>query len=1013
MPDRPTTSSETRQAFLDFFREKEHEIVPSASLVPQDDPTLMFTNAGMNQFKDVFLGTGSRPYTRAADTQKCLRVSGKHNDLEEVGVDTYHHTFFEMLGNWSFGDYFKKEAIGWAWELLVDRWGIDPDRLYATVHEGDEKLGLGADNEAADLWKSETKIPHDHILFFDSKDNFWMMGETGPCGPCSEIHYDMRPDEERAKVDGKTLVNADDPQVMEIWNLVFIQYNAIIKQEGYEWLFEFAIDRTTDPIPDLPEANREVPYKSREEIVEAYRELKPLAANHVDTGMGFERICAVLQGKSSNYDTDVFMPILAAIAERSSEVKSYEAADVKQQIAMRVVADHLRTLAFAIADGAQPGNTGRGYVIRRILRRAVRYGYQTLGFREPFMTDLVGTLIRVMGKAFPELEKNREIIERVICAEEEGFLRTLESGLDYFARVIGFYRLFQQGAAGVSEDVRDQQIAFVVQTVKNGLGKRPEGPGGVLVEIPGLSRKDEAFFQAAYKSIPLDAALFDFVEKAYDSKLPGDIAFLLQDTYGFPIDLTALMAREQGLEVDMERFEELMDEQRNRARAAGDFKVDQSQVDAWTLTLVEQTEVEFIGYDSLTVKDVHILKTRTAGEGEDARHELVLDRTPFYGEAGGQVGDTGSLTVGGETIQVLNTKKDAEGTIVHVVDRLPSDLEASVSGEVDAERRLHIMRHHTATHLLHEALRETLGTHVQQKGSLVAPDRLRFDFSHFERVTDDEQKAIERRVNEIVLRNLSFGDERAVPIDEARERGAMMLFGEKYGDLVRVVTFEGEGFSSIELCGGTHVQATGEVGLFKLTSEGSVASGIRRVEAVAGEKALEWLDAQMFELDATRGLFKQLPEGLETGVSGLQEQTKSLEKELAGFKQQAAAAGLDQLIADAQDVDGIRLVTGEIPGADMKTLSDLGEKIRESMQKNTVAVLGSADTNAGKAFLVAAVTDDLVKSGIQAGKLVGALAKRVGGGGGGRPHLATAGGKQPEKLSEALDAVAEELRALR
>ena len=973
MPDRPTTSSETRQAFLDFFREKEHEIVPSASLVPQDDPTLMFTNAGMNQFKDVFLGMGSRPYNRAADTQKCLRVSGKHNDLEEVGVDTYHHTFFEMLGNWSFGDYFKKEAIGWAWELLVDRWGIDPDRLYATVHEGDDKLGLGADNEAADLWKSATTIPHDHILFFDSKENFWMMGETGPCGPCSEIHIDLRSDEERAKVDGKTLVNADNPLVMEIWNLVFIQYNAALRAKG----------------------------KGKSEKGKGGTKLQPLAAKHVDTGMGFERICAVLQGKLSNYDTDLFTPILEAIAAHSPEVESYEAADKKQQIAMRVVADHLRTLAFAIADGAQPSNTGRGYVIRRILRRAVRYGYQTLGFREPFMTDLVGTLIEVMGDAFPELEKNREFIERVIRAEEEGFLRTLGTGIEIFRTTTTWVRPDEDPL--VPDDLTDSEKDEYASMVATGILNARESNRQLLTIIdqayPDLGERDsvEAFSLSRIKAI-----------------IPGEVAFLLHDTYGFPSDLTALMAREQGLSVDMERFEELMDEQRNRARAAGQVKLGHAASTAVAYPLaIGKIKVEFIGYDLLTVEDARILgPPRTIEECEEQRYELVLNRTPFYAEAGGQVGDTGTLTVSGETIQVLDTKKDVEGAIVHVVDRLPSDLKAAVSGEVDAERRLRIMRHHTATHLLHEALRETLGTHVQQKGSLVAPDRLRFDFSHFERVTDDEQKAIERRVNDIVLRNLAFGDERAVPMDEARERGAMMLFGEKYGDLVRVVTFEGGDFSSIELCGGTHVQATGEVGLFKLTSEGSVASGIRRVEAVAGDKALEWLDAQISELDATRGLFKQLPDGLETAVSGLQNETKSLEKELAGFKQQAAAAGLDQLIADAQDVDGIRLVTGEIPGADMKTLSDLGEKIRESMQKNTVAVLGSADTNAGKAFLVAAVTDDLVKSGIQAGKLVGALAKRVGGGGG-RPHLATAGGKQPEKLSEALDAVAEELRALR
>ncbi|MCH7975976.1 MAG: alanine--tRNA ligase, partial [Bacteroidetes bacterium] len=541
VPDRPTTSSETRQAFLDFFREKEHEIVPSASLVPHDDPTLMFTNAGMNQFKDVFLGTGSRPYNRAADTQKCLRVSGKHNDLEEVGVDTYHHTFFEMLGNWSFGDYFKKEAIAWAWELLVDRWGIDPDRLYATVHEGDEKLGLGADNEAADLWKSETTIPHDHILFFDSKDNFWMMGETGPCGPCSEIHIDLRPDEERAKVDGKTLVNADDPKVMEIWNLVFIQYNALKKLEVGS------------------------------EKGEGGMELKPLAAKHVDTGMGFERICAVLQGKTSNYDTDVFMPILAAIAERSSEVESYEAADEKQQIAMRVVADHLRTLAFAIADGAQPGNTGRGYVIRRILRRAVRYGYQTLGFREPFMTDLVGTLIEVMGEAFPELEKNRDFIERVIRAEEEGFMRTLDTGLDFFWLITSQITntLGKIGTIGPDHPEHKERLENAADDLRNMVFERTIGPVSIDIEKEGKqARRVGSLISTAGGEVSKEEA-FRFVEDASKKMISGRIAFRLHDTYGFPIDLTSLMAREQGLSVDMERFEELMSEQRNRARAAG------------------------------------------------------------------------------------------------------------------------------------------------------------------------------------------------------------------------------------------------------------------------------------------------------------------------------------------------------------------------------------------------------------------------------------------------------------
>ncbi len=747
--------------------------------------------------------------------------------------------------------------------------------------------------------------------------------------------------------------------------------------------------------------------------------------------MGFERICAVLQGKSSNYDTDVFTPILSAIAERSTEVKSYEAADEKEQIAMRVVADHMRTLAFAIADGAQPGNTGAGYVIRRILRRAVRYGYQTLGFREPFMADLVGTLIEVMGEAFPELDKNRDFIERVIRAEEEGFLRTLEPGVDFFNRFVDYIKRFI--AIKKEDPLADAPSAANMQ--------RDESARQKYREISEANARRTAAFQATHadllSEIKSDRVVMRVLEVSYPGVmnpwlrtertivrgyLPGEIVFVLHDTYGFPSDLTALMAREQGLSVDMERFEELMDEQRNRARAAGNFKSDYETGfdDLWQVLDVGQVKetaeeqlmaesiTKFVGYDTLVVEEAPVYAVRSMEYGT---YQVVLKETPFYAESGGQVSDSGWLTFGDERVEVIDTHRFM-AHIVHTLERIPRnkpDVGSAVRAEVDTERRFRIMRHHTATHILHAALRETLGAHVQQKGSLVAPDRLRFDFSHFERVTDDEQKQIERRVNEIVLRNLTFGDERSVPIDEARERGAMMLFGEKYGDLVRVVTFEGAGFSSIELCGGTHVQATGEVGLFKLTSEGSVASGIRRVEAVAGEKALEWLDAQMSELDATRGLFKQLPDGLSSAVVGLQEQTKSLEKELAAFKQGAASAGLDELIAEAQDVNGIRLITGEIPGADMRTLSDLGEQIREQLQENTVAVLGSANLEEGKAYLVASVTDDLVKNGIQAGKIVGALAKIVGGGGGGRPHLATAGGKQPEHLAEALAAASTHL----
>ena len=970
MPSRPQppvrTADEIRQSFLDFFREKGHAVVPSAPLVPQDDPTLLFINAGMNPFKDVFLGTGSRPYTRAADTQKCLRVSGKHNDLDEVGLDTYHHTFFEMLGNWSFGDYFKKEAIAWAWELLVDRWGLEPDRLYVTVHEGDAALGLEPDREAADLWASETSVPPAHILFQPSKDNFWMMGETGPCGPCSEIHVDLRDDHERAITPGQALVNQDDPRVMEIWNLVFIQYNAV-KGEGGQGKREGGDAET--PLPLAP----------------SLIALEPLAAKHVDTGMGFERICAVLQGKTSNYDTDLFAPILAAVAERAGlppydRIDPADAEGKRQRVAMRVVADHVRTLAFAIADGALPGNTGRGYVLRRILRRAVRYGYQALGLREPFLASLLPALVEAMGEAFPEIVEQQEQIARVVTAEEEAFLKTLEGGIYLF------------------ETVADQLSDYV--------GKDPVASlrygSDHLIRDGVFDITSKAYRKSAEEGFE------ELILSGTRSEFPGEVAFLLHDTYGFPSDLTAVMARERGLGVDEARFEALMTEQRDRARAAGGFAGGE-QVDLWDATADAQTHdgrpIEFLGYDRLDVEGARILKTRVAGD----RYEVVLDKTPFYAESGGQVGDTGTLAVGGEEVAVLDTVKDAEGTIIHVVDRLPQDLGADVNGRVDGARRQRVMRHHTATHLLHAALRETLGPHVQQKGSLVAPDRLRFDFSHFERLTDEERRAVEARVNELVLRNVPKGEDRDVPIAEAKTRGATALFGEKYGERVRVITFDPE--VSVELCGGTHAASTGEVGLFRIVSEGSVASGVRRVEAVAGEAALAWLDAELGELAEARAQFKQLPDGLAAAVAALQDEQKAAARELDALRAEQAAAGLDALLADAQDVGGARVATGRIPGADLDVLRDLAETARGRLGTNGVAVFGAADAEAGKAYLAAAVTDDLVGR-VPAGTLVGALAKRVGGGGGGRPHLATAGGKDPAGLDAALEAASDEVRAL-
>lgn len=933
------SSDQLRAEFLQFFKEKGHEVVASDTIMPHNDPTLLFTNAGMNQFKDVFLGTGTRPYNRAADTQKCLRASGKHNDLEEVGYDTYHHTMFEMLGNWSFGDYFKKEAIQWAWELLVDQWGLDPNRLYATVHEGDKKLGLEPDEEAAALWRSETTINPAHIKYCNSKDNFWMMGDTGPSGPCSEIHIDLRTDEERATVSGFDLVNADDPRVMEIWNLVFIQYNAL-----------------------------------------GGGQLEPLADKHVDTGMGFERILAVMQGKNSNYDTDLFAPILDKIAELAplAGLRSYDDMDAEGdeqdriRIAIRVIADHIRAISFSVADGVSPGNVGRGYVIRRILRRAVRYGYQTLGFRKPFLYQLVDTLKNKMGTAFPELEQRQSYVERVIKAEEQSFLETLGTGISYFDRVVPHIHALAGGESGaviaLSED-----------------------------------RHIKDLLEKAYSTIK-DSEQRDaqFSETAKQKDISGEIAFLLHDTYGFPVDLTQLMARESGLGVDMMRYEALMQEQKDRARAATNFKVDQSKRNEW----VEVREGEgsvFVGYDADAVEAAQVQAVRTVETEQGEQYHVVLDTTPFYAESGGQIGDTGTLTLGDEVVQVLNTQKRG-GRIVHYVDRLPEAIDANVTAQVDAARRKRISKHHTATHLLHAALRETLGTHVAQKGSLVAPDRLRFDFSHFERLTKAQLRTIEQQVNSVIQRNIAKQEERAVPIDEAMARGAMALFGEKYGDVVRVITFDPE--YSLELCGGIHVDATGEIGLFRFLSEGSVAAGIRRVEAVVGMDALNVVEHEVDELQRTRGQFRGLQRPVDQEVAALQATLKELEKQNDALRQKALATSLGTFIQEAVEVDGVRVVAGRIADTDMNTLRSLGESLRDRLGSGSVGVLGTADPSGGKVYLVACVSDDLIKSqGVKAGALVGTLAKRVGGGGGGRPNLATAGGRKPEALDETLAAV--------
>ena len=878
------TSAQIRQEFFDFFAEKEHAIVDSAPVVPKNDPTLLFTNAGMNQFKAIFLGEeealnhDGKSWKRAADTQKCIRVSGKHNDLEEVGHDTYHHTLFEMLGNWSFGDYFKKEAIGWAWELLVDEWGLEPDRLYATVFGGDEEDGLPVDEEAIELWKSETGISHDHILKCGKKDNFWEMGETGPCGPCSEVHIDLRSDEERKEKPGADLVNMDDPRVMEIWNLVFIQFNR------------------------KPDAS-----------------LEKLPAQHVDTGMGFERICAVLQGKTSNYDTDVFTPVIDKIADMAGIQYGKEE---EKDIAMRVIADHIRAVTFSIADGASPGNDGRGYVIRRILRRAIRYGWDVLDFKEPFFYKLVEVLADQFEEVFPEITAQQEYIVNVIRSEEKSFLKTLGQGIELFNEMV-------------------------------------EG-------------KDQ---------------------------LSGEDAFKLHDTYGFPIDLTELMAREQGVAVDVEGFNKNMQEQKERARAAGKFSVDQSDSKSWNV-LEETGDFEFVGYDDAEA-DVNIVAYRKEGD----RFAMQLNKTPFYAESGGQVADTGLITNGEEYLKVQDVKK-SNGQFIHYVDKLPEDLSGTWKASIDLDRRIEIQKHHSATHLVHAALRGILGDHVAQKGSLVDEHHLRFDFSHFEAMTDEQLDEVEQLVNEKVQENIPLQEERNVPIEEAKDRGAMMLFGEKYGESVRVITFD-ENYS-VELCGGTHVGATGEIGYFRFTQETSVAAGIRRIEAVCGNQADKLLRDEKRLLQQVKGVIGQ-SQDLAADVMKLMNEKKSLEKELEHMQLQNTGAKLDEFIQNAATVDsGIQLVKGEIAGADMDVLKQLGYDGLQKTKSNTAIVLGSKDEEEGKVYLMVALSEDLIKEkGLKAGAIVGQLGRLVGGGGGGQPNLATAGGRQPDKLGEALHKVNE------
>ena len=860
------TSQEIRQKYLDFFASKGHTLVPSAPMVIKNDPTLMFTNAGMNQFKDIFLGNTTPKFLRAADSQKCLRVSGKHNDLEAVGHDGRHHTMFEMLGNWSFGDYFKNEAIDWAWELLTEVYGIDKSKLYATVFEGSEEDGTVLDTEARQAWLRH--MSPDHVLLGNKHDNFWEMGDTGPCGPCSEIHIDLRTDEEIAAVPGASLVNTDNDQVIEIWNLVFMQYNR--KADGH---------------------------------------LEPLPAKSIDTGMGFERLCMVLQGKTSNYDTDVFSGLIARLEELSGH-RYHE--NGKTEVAMRVCADHIRAIAFAIADGQLPSNVKAGYVIRRILRRAVRYGYTFLGFAEPFLCRLVDQLVADMGTAYPELPAQQKLIESVIREEEAAFLRTLDRGI---------------------------------------------------------------------------RMLDDYMAKAADSRrIAGTDAFVLYDTYGFPVDLTELIATEKGYTVDLDGFQAELAKQKERARNAT-----ANEFGDWT-EFRSGEEAEFLGYDCTCVEGAVLLKQRTVKQKNKTLFQLVFDRTPFYAEMGGQVGDSGFIESAGEKIAILNTVKENNLTI-HIAERLPEDGTQPFTLTVDAERRRRITANHTATHLMDTALREVLGTHVEQKGSFVGPDYFRFDFSHFSKMTDEEIAAVEKRVNQLVRSNFPMVEKRDATMDEALAMGAIALFGEKYGDRVRVVNFG----PSTELCGGTHAAATGQIGLFKIVSEGAVAAGVRRIEAVTGEAAEQIVYQLQDTVRAARSFFNNVPD-LTGAIEKTVAENAALRKEVDTFLAEKAAALADTLAAEAKEIGGRKVIAfdRELDPATVRNIALI-------LQKNlTNCVFAGAYAFDGKPQLVLMYTADLVASGKNAGKDIREAAKFIQGGGGGQPGLATAGGKNPAGLAEAL-----------
>lgn len=866
------TAKEIRESFKNFFESKGHQIVPSAPMVIKDDPTLMFTNAGMNQFKDIILGNHPAKNKRVADSQKCLRVSGKHNDLEEVGHDTYHHTMFEMLGNWSFGDYFKKDAIEWAWEYLVEVLKLDPNRLYATVFEGNPQENLERDNEAAAIWGQF--LPADRIINGNKHDNFWEMGDTGPCGPCSEIHIDLRSDAEREAVSGLTLVNQSHPQVIEIWNLVFMQYNR--KADG---------------------------------------SLEGLPAKVIDTGMGFERLCMALQQKTSNYDTDVFQPIIKEIAQMAG---IQYGADAQSDIAMRVIADHIRTISFSITDGQLPSNAKAGYVIRRILRRAVRYGYTFLNQKQAFMYRLLPVLISNMGDAYPELVSQKGLIEKVIKEEEESFLRTLETGI----------RL-------------------------------------------------------------LDKTMSD-AKAAGQNVINGKDVFTLYDTFGFPLDLTELILRENGMTPDIEEFHAEMQKQKERARNA-------AAVETGDWIVLKEGTTTFVGYD-YTEYEVSILRYRQVKQKSQTLYQLVLDYTPFYAESGGQVGDTGVIVSEFETLEIIDTKKE-NNLPVHIAKKLPEQLDAPMMACVDTDKRAACAANHSATHLLDEALREVLGEHVEQKGSLVTPDSLRFDFSHFQKVTDKEIREVEHLVNAKIRQNIPLTEYRNIPIAEAKELGAIALFGEKYGDEVRVIQFG----KSVEFCGGTHVKATGHIGMMKIVSESSVAAGVRRIEAYTGARVEEMLDTIQDTLTDLKALFNNAPD-LANAIRKYIDENAGLKKQVDEFMKEKEAQIKQTLLKNIQEINGIKVIKTCMP-IPAEAIKNIAFQLRGEITENLFFVAGTVD--AQKPLLTVMLSDNLVAGGLNAGKLVKDAAKLIQGGGGGQAHFATAGGKNVDGLHAAVDKVIE------